>query len=179
MPRLRLGHRRRNLVLFATFQFPNEQITEADDEWNHAQRPGSAFPIAPRSEADHDSDTYHHENNAAPHIGALAHGGCWRSEYLDRNGLPFLREHPDRAMLHSRFRKAEIHDEGNDQHRRAEDGQHRHDNNRKDHCRDVVRSLAKIEIVTVDYDSVMTFQFFVELLMESVSEAAGRCSHDR
>ncbi|MEY2489118.1 MAG: hypothetical protein QOC70_1060 [Verrucomicrobiota bacterium] len=44
---------RRNFVSTTALQFPDEQVTEANHEWDYAQAPGAAFPIVHRPEEDH------------------------------------------------------------------------------------------------------------------------------
>lgn len=54
--------------VFRSFQLPNQQIAEADEERDDAERPGAALPIVHRGEENHCAEADHGQDNSLPHI---------------------------------------------------------------------------------------------------------------
>ena len=53
-----LGQRRS--FVFRSFELPDKEVADADQEWDDAQRPGAAFPVVHRAEEDHHAESNHH-----------------------------------------------------------------------------------------------------------------------
>src|SRR5205823_15050199 len=65
----RLGQRWR--IVSLPLEFPDQEVTGADQEWDDAKAPRAAFPIVHRAKKEHETQTDHDENNSPAHVGAL------------------------------------------------------------------------------------------------------------
>src|SRR5205809_3083891 len=96
---------RRNFVS-TTLQFPDEEITETNYERDYAQAPRPAFPIIHRPKKDHQAQSYHQEDDAAPQIGSRPNHWRWGKE-SGRHFLAFFDHRANGAMQGTRFHVAE------------------------------------------------------------------------
>ena len=114
---------RRNFVSTA-LKFPDQQITETNHERDHPQAPPATFPVIHRPKKDHQAQSYHQEDDAAPQIGSRPNHWRWRKE-SGWHFLAFFDHRADGAMQGARFQVAEEHNRG-----------HNHDGSTKERCED-------------------------------------------
>jgi hypothetical protein len=143
-----LGQRRS--FVFRSFELPNQQVSDADQERDNADRPGAAIPVIHRAEEDHQAETDHYQDHAAAHIGASTYR--WRRrEERRRHRLAFFHHFPDGPVERAAFQVAEEHDRGDHEDRGAEQGREDDADNRDRHERAVLDVEVVVVVITSSY----------------------------
>lgn len=137
-----LGQRRS--FVFRSFKLPDQQVSDADQERDNAERPGAAFPVVHGAKENHQAESDHDQHDATAHVRARPDGWRW-GEKSRRHGLAFFDHFPDGAMERAAFQVAEKHDRADHQNGSAKEGREDDADNRDSH----VRAVLDPEVITI------------------------------